>query len=516
MGCKFTYKGITYETKEDLLETLKNEINTPKITPPLTYGFSLEKFATPGLDTTINQNKANLANAFIGYGEEGRTASQYQKAAKSANLPTNNSINADSNTIAYIEVNSGVNLSSEDLQSYLSNIFDVLENGGTVILSDKRTSQNSLNRERKGRIHAHIAKYIKDRNLDIQSGEVASIAYYGKNPLEIIKEPQTITTPQIETTLKEQNAQKVVDKLKELYPETEITTDMLVPQNANINLKRGDKFEFQLENYEAQRVRDNGIDVINLKTGNYDFISTEDYLAEINNMNNVKEETIKEGVPELFESNPELANQVYEALGFKSKPDVILPIGTSGSGKSTFIKSLPQENLVVIEPDSMRVEFTGNMNDKSKDKEIYEEAAKRAIKAIKQGKQVVFDTTNLTKDKRLPFIEAIKKEIPNANIQYKLMELNPELAKQRIKAQLERGENRAAVSDSTIDRHAESYKQMLIDIQNEPISSYELTPQQKQQAQQLYSTFLDKFIQRNFNSLVSEMENKNLIEKKCN
>lgn len=87
----------------------------------------------------------------------------------------------------------------------------------------------------------------------------------------------------------------------------------------------------------------------------------------------------------------------------------------------------------------MRVEFTGNMNDKSKDKEIYIEAANRAIKAIKQGKQVVFDTTNLTKDKRLPFIEAIKKAIPNANIQYKLMELNPELAKQRIKAQLARG-----------------------------------------------------------------------------
>ena len=153
-------------------------------------------------------------------------------------------------------------------------------------------------------------------------------------------------------------------------------------------------------------------------------------------------------------------------------PDVILPIGTSGSGKSTFIKSLPQENLVVIEPDAMRVEFTGNMNDKSKDKEIYIEAANRAVAAIKQGKQVVFDTTNLTKDKRLPFIEAIKKEIPNANIQYKLMELNPELAKQRIKAQLERGENRANVSDETIDRHATSYKQMLEDIKSEPITKY--------------------------------------------
>jgi predicted kinase len=155
-----------------------------------------------------------------------------------------------------------------------------------------------------------------------------------------------------------------------------------------------------------------------------------------------------------------------------NKADVILPIGTSGSGKSTFVKSLPQENLVVISPDEMRVEFTGDINNKSKDKEIYEEAAKRAIQAVKNGKQVVFDTTNLTKDKRLPFIEAIKKELPNANIKYKLMPLNAELAKQRIKAQLARDENRAAVSDSTIDRHAESYKQMLEDIKSEPISNF--------------------------------------------
>ena len=135
------------------------------------------------------------------------------------------------------------------------------------------------------------------------------------------------------------------------------------------------------------------------------------------------------------------AQRAYSQYLDTRQPDVILPIGTSGSGKSTFIKSLPQENLVVIEPDAMRVEFTGDMNDKSKDKEIYQEAAKRVVTAIKQGKQVVFDTTNLTKDKRLPFIEAIKKAIPTANIQYKLMELNPELAKQRIKAQLERIKN---------------------------------------------------------------------------
>jgi predicted ABC-type ATPase len=158
------------------------------------------------------------------------------------------------------------------------------------------------------------------------------------------------------------------------------------------------------------------------------------------------------------------------------RPNVILPIGTSGSGKSTWINSVNANNeFVVISPDEMRVEFTGNMNDKSKDAEIYQEAAARTVQAIRLGKPVIFDTTNLTKDKRRPFIQAIKNQLPNANIQYKLLPLNPELAKARIKAQLARGENRANVSDATIDRHAESYKQMLIDIKEEPISEYQET-----------------------------------------
>ncbi len=192
--------------------------------------------------------------------------------------------------------------------------------------------------------------------------------------------------------------------------------------------------------------------------------------AELAALEQTKVETVKQEIKKENEAKKaDIERRRQEEL---NQSKVILPIGTSGSGKSTFIKTLPQENLVVISPDEMRVEFTGDINDKSKDKEIYEEAAKRAVDAIKQGKQVVFDTTNLTKDKRLPFIEAIKKALPNANIQYKLMELNPELAKQRIKADIAAGKNRANVSDSTIDRHAESYKQMLIDIQNEPLTEF--------------------------------------------
>jgi len=184
----------------------------------------------------------------------------------------------------------------------------------------------------------------------------------------------------------------------------------------------------------------------------------------------------KGNVPSMFYANSN-GNKAFRTSSQTSgAADVILPIGTSGSGKSTWINSVNKNNeFTVISPDEMRVEFTGDMNDKSKDAEIYKEAAKRAVAAIKNGKKVIFDTTNLTKDKRRPFIAAVKKALPNANIQYKLMPLNPELAKQRIKAQIERGENRANVSDETIDRHAESYKKMLEDIKSEDISNYDST-----------------------------------------
>jgi len=179
---------------------------------------------------------------------------------------------------------------------------------------------------------------------------------------------------------------------------------------------------------------------------------------------NSKEEFIEKVI------NPQL-----KTLAKDNSKKVILPIGTSGSGKSTWIKSLPKDKYTIISPDEMRVEFTGNMDDKSKDKEIYEAVKERTIKAVNSGKQVIIDTTNLQKERRRDFLNAVKKAIPDVSLEYKLLELNPELAKQRIKAQIERGENRANVPDSTIDRHALLYKEMLEDIKEEPLTPFNST-----------------------------------------
>ena len=177
-----------------------------------------------------------------------------------------------------------------------------------------------------------------------------------------------------------------------------------------------------------------------------------------------------------------LAQGLYEKEDVKkldSNLKVVLPIGTSGSGKSTWIKSLPADEYVVISPDAMRVEFTGDMNDKSKDAEIYEEVKKRTIAAIKNGKKVVIDTTNLQKERRRDFTNAIKKQFPELSLEYKLMPLDGELAKKRIKAQISKGEDRADVSDETIDRHVKLYNEMLKDIVDEPLTKFIETPKQE-------------------------------------
>lgn len=186
-----------------------------------------------------------------------------------------------------------------------------------------------------------------------------------------------------------------------------------------------------------------------------------------------------EGNIDVSKFNPQATKTaLYKSseINVTTSADVILTIGTSGSGKSTWIKSVNANNdFEVISPDEMRVEFTGDMNNKSKDEEIYKEAALRTIQAIKNGKKIIFDTTNLTKEKRRPFIQAIKEALPESNIQYKLMSLDVDLAKERIKADIAAGVNRANVSEETVDRHAKAYKQMLKDIKSEDISEYQDT-----------------------------------------
>lgn len=75
-----------------------------------------------------------------------------------------------------------------------------------------------------------------------------------------------------------------------------------------------------------------------------------------------------------------------------------IPIGIPGSGKSTYGKDLSyvDENLVIVSPDKIREILYGDASIQGDGNEVFSIAYYEAVKALKDGKNVYFDATNLT------------------------------------------------------------------------------------------------------------------------
>lgn len=151
---------------------------------------------------------------------------------------------------------------------------------------------------------------------------------------------------------------------------------------------------------------------------------------------------------------------------------LVLPIGISGSGKSTWIKSLPSDQYTIISPDEIRVEVTGSISDQSRNAEVFALVDERIDAAMVANKQVILDATNLNTKLRRQLLARINNRFPGAEVAYKVFEANADESKARIKADLEAGKQRSAVPDSVIDRQVEMYKQTLEDIKSEPIAEF--------------------------------------------
>lgn len=143
---------------------------------------------------------------------------------------------------------------------------------------------------------------------------------------------------------------------------------------------------------------------------------------------------------------------------------LVLPIGISGSGKSTWIRSLNGRNVVIVSPDEIRKELTGNVSDQSKNKEVFALAQQRAAEALKNGKLVVFDATNTVAKYRKALIQQLR-SLSGVDFKtyYKLFDASPELSKERIKKDISNKVDRSNVPDDVIDRQ---YAQYISDIED--------------------------------------------------
>lgn len=97
-------------------------------------------------------------------------------------------------------------------------------------------------------------------------------------------------------------------------------------------------------------------------------------------------------------------------------------MGIPGSGKSRWIKN--QSGYTVISPDDIRAELS-DISDQSVNPQAWAMAKKRTEQALKSGKDVILDATNVVSYYRKSFLEGL----PEHTLKAKIFEVDPETAK---------------------------------------------------------------------------------------
>jgi len=144
-------------------------------------------------------------------------------------------------------------------------------------------------------------------------------------------------------------------------------------------------------------------------------------------------------------------------------------IGISGSGKSTYIHKV-FENEVIVEPDAIRKEMTGSVSDQSKDFIVWKEAADRVKKNLDTMGLAVLDATSTKSSLRTQFLKNIPEGVRKVAIVFQPEGTDEEiLAKMynRIEQDLKSGKDRSAVPHEVIVRQLQQFKNGLQNLQSQ-------------------------------------------------
>lgn len=144
-----------------------------------------------------------------------------------------------------------------------------------------------------------------------------------------------------------------------------------------------------------------------------------------------------------------------EIISQREQPSLIMTVGITGAGKSRWIQSLPKDEYVIVSPDDIRQELTGNMSDQTQNGKVWFLTKQRTIDALKASKSVILDATNVDRKNRKNFIQGLPADI---KLKAKIFEVDPEIAKERIRKQIERGENRSNVPPHVTDNMYQKFK----------------------------------------------------------
>jgi len=182
-------------------------------------------------------------------------------------------------------------------------------------------------------------------------------------------------------------------------------------------------------------------------------INIDEKIGVVNNKGVQKLFDWKIKFPNKFDDNGhEIGTEIAEEIKTK-KPKLIIPVGISGSGKSMWIKSMQNSNTIIVSPDKIRKELTGNISDQTKNNEVFALAMKKTADVLNIGKDVIFDATNIKSKNRKSLMDYMKVHVDMPFEGFaKIFSVSPEIAKERIKKDIENGIDRSNVPDWVIDK----------------------------------------------------------------
>ncbi|MHA1148909.1 MAG: AAA family ATPase [Promethearchaeota archaeon] len=132
----------------------------------------------------------------------------------------------------------------------------------------------------------------------------------------------------------------------------------------------------------------------------------------------------------------------------RSFPILLMTIGIPGSGKSTWIRNNKDlKDYIIVSPDLIRKEITGEISNVEKDRKVWKLAKKRVKKELKKGHNVILDATNVNGENRRKFLHGL----PKCKLQAKIFTISPINAKKRIMDDIMAEKDRSHVPGEVID-----------------------------------------------------------------
>lgn len=91
------------------------------------------------------------------------------------------------------------------------------------------------------------------------------------------------------------------------------------------------------------------------------------------------------------------------------KPYLVIMVGLPGSGKSTYAKEISNEiDAIICSSDEIRKELCNDENSQEKNDEVFKLLHKRIKDNLKNGKNVIYDATNIISKRRRAFLSELK------------------------------------------------------------------------------------------------------------